>query len=303
MGFFPKTGRISHIACFIPKLTRYSFICASRTTSLKARSHSTYQPVLHRLLLFTTYSTLSHSRQFQQNEMNGGSGKSRTGRNATPKATSEVTDKPAKSSFITKSHPLRFGSNISDASTEVKMSEGNKSIFEAEDSESVRPVGTKAPDSTPIRTPPSLEPLETLDLGPLTPSLSPSMTMLSEDSHEALTSHLKRLVSIHWESSSRSVASTLGEMLSVVNDLSSEVENSFDHEAPDSAVHEALRRGIQDELSEINELFSQYAERHPSICHDEESAETLFQQLQALGYDITHHRNNSQQARPDSEAV
>jgi hypothetical protein len=135
------------------------------------------------------------------------------------------------------------------------------------------------------------------DLAELGSELSDSTLQLSEDSHEVLSSHLQQLEAIQWENSSRSVASVLGEMLTVVNDLSSEVEMSFDHEAPDSAVHMALKRDIQDELSEINELFSEYAERHPSICHDEESAHRLFEQLQALGYDTGAHRRNSAQSQ------
>ena len=114
------------------------------------------------------------------------------------------------------------------------------------------------------------------------------------DENDMFGPHLRRLESIHWEDSSRSVASVLGEMLTNVNDLSSDLEMRFDDDAPDSALQMSLKNDIQEELAEINELFSTYAQRHPSICNDEATAEALYEQLEALGYETGHRRSPSQ---------
>ncbi|KMS64964.1 hypothetical protein BVRB_040830 [Beta vulgaris subsp. vulgaris] len=87
--------------------------------------------------------------------------------------------------------------------------------------------------------------------------------------------YLEKLEAIHWENSSSSVANVLGQMLSSVNNLSSTLETS-------SPEHTNLQHEIQSELNQISELFSDYAERHPSICHDPAAAAAVFEQLQAI---------------------
>lgn len=236
--------------------------------------------------------------------MNGVSGKTLDRHNATPKPVNKLGDKPFKNSFAAKSQPLCLSTIISETSIkDISDSEGIKSAFVFKDlkvqvpsrTNSIKPIESSS--NSPSSPSPSVEAVDAYDLSSsFEPALSPVLpSTLSEESHEALSSSLQQLESIQWEHSSRSVASALGDMLTVVNDLSSQVEMSFDHEAPDSTVHMALKRSIQDELSEINEIFSEYVERHPSICHDEETAQTLFEQLQALGYDTTHHQRKTEQ--------
>lgn len=95
--------------------------------------------------------------------------------------------------------------------------------------------------------------------------------------------YLQRLESIQWESSSSKVAVVLGEMLSSVNNLSTELEEKFDAESPDSGVHMGLQQEIQSELNEISEIFQEFAERHPSITQDQAAAAAIFEQLQSPG--------------------
>lgn len=175
-------------------------------------------------------------------------------RNATSRNNAEnITDKASKGSFSAK--------HLNDGHTDlhVNISEGAlketitttpvpSSELDKPEENSSSSASEASDEFLPVSSPP--EPLQDGD-------------------HDMFGPHLRRLESIHWEDSSRSVASVLGEMLTHVNDLSSDMEMRFDHEAPDSDLHMSLKMDIQEELAEINELFSNYAQRHPSICNDE----------------------------------
>lgn len=102
-----------------------------------------------------------------------------------------------------------------------------------------------------------------------------------DDADDDCCRYLNKLEAIQWENSSANVASVLGEMLSTVNNLSTELETQFDAASPDRNLHMGLQQEIQSELNEISELFVDYAERHPSICHDQATAGAIFEQLQA----------------------